>query len=86
MKNEAQCRPVRLHREVVADALQVADGHARSRDAQIAEFKEELARRIAAADAGAVRRPGGCHGPVCLAISGATQETGTSGFRLTRRL
>ena len=38
--------------EVVADALRLLADHARSRATQIAEFNEELKRRIAAADAG----------------------------------
>lgn len=52
VKNEAQSGRYNSTSEVVADALRLLMDHARSRDAQIAEFKEELARRIAAADAG----------------------------------
>ena len=43
--------------EVVADALRLLFEHERTRATQIAEFNEELGRRIAAADAGELVDP-----------------------------
>jgi antitoxin ParD1/3/4 len=52
VKNEVQSGRYNSTSEVVADALGLLADHAKIRAARLAEFNEELTRRIAAADAG----------------------------------